>query len=272
MDFDISWDKVTALMTEYGIKILLAVVIYLVGKWLAKMVTSVIRKTLDKRGMEATVSGFACNIAYALGMTIVIIATLSQLGIQTASFVAVVGAAGLAVGLALQGSLANFASGVLMVMFKPCKAGDFIEAAGTAGTVSEISIFATTLKTPDNKTIIVPNSAVMGGNITNFSTQPTRRIDLVVGVSYDADLKVTKEVITTLIEADERILQDPAPTVAVSELADSSVNLVVRPWVNSADYWAVRFDLTENIKLKLDEAGVSIPFPQMDVHLHQLEK
>ncbi len=270
MDVQEIWDNVTLLVTEYGIKLVLAIVILLVGKWLARIVTALARKSLDKRGMEATIAGFACNIIYALLMTIVIVATLGQLGIQTASFVAIIGAAGLAVGLALQGSLANFAAGVLMVLFRPCKVGDFIEAAGTAGTVDDISIFTTTLKTPDNKTIIAPNAAIMGGNIVNYSAQTTRRIDMLVGVSYEADLRKAKAVITALVGADERVLRDPEPTIAVSELADSSVNFVVRPWVNSADYWAVKFDLTEKIKLTLDEEGIGIPFPQMDVHLHKL--
>lgn len=269
MDLETLWENVAPLATEYGIKIILAIAIYVIGKWLANLVTSLSRKALDKRGMEPTIAGFTCNIIYALLMTIIIIATLGQLGIQTASFVAIIGAAGLAVGLALQGSLANFAAGVLMIMFRPCKVGDFIEAAGTNGVVNEISIFATTLKTGDNKTVIVPNSAIMGGNITNFSTAPTRRIDLVIGVSYEADLKKTKEVIKKVIDENSLILKDPAPTIAVAELADSSVNLVVRPWVNSGDYWPVRFELTENIKVQLDEAGIAIPFPQMDVHLHK---
>ncbi len=271
MDFQEVLDKAIPLATEYGIKIALAIVIYVVGRWLAGLVTSIIRKGLDKRGMEPTIAGFTCNIVYAMLMTVIIIATLGQIGIQTASFVAIIGAAGLAIGLALQGSLANFAAGVLMIMFRPCKAGDFIEAAGIMGVVEEISIFATTLKTGDNKTIIVPNSSIMGGNITNYSTKPTRRIDMVIGVSYEADLKKTKEVIKQVIDAEERVLKDPEPVIAVAELADSSVNLYVRPWVNSGDYWPTRFDLTENIKIKLDEAGISIPFPQMDVHLHKSE-
>jgi small conductance mechanosensitive channel len=194
---------------------------------------------------------------------------LSQVGIQTTSFIAILGAAGLAVGLALQGSLSNFASGVLIIMLRPFKSGDFIEAGGKSGSVEKIEIFSTELRTPDNKVIIMPNSAIMSGAIVNYSREKTRRIDLVIGVSYEADLKQAKQVLQNVLDEEPRLLKTPAYTVAVSELADSSVNFVVRPWVNTSDYWPTYFSLVENIKLALDDAGIAIPFPQMDVHLHK---
>lgn len=269
MDYQKYFDEYSPVVLEYGIKLALAIVVFIVGKWLAHKVTALVRRSMLKSGIDPTVSAFASNIVYALLLTIVIIATLAQLGIQTASFVAIIGAAGLAIGLALQGSLANFAAGVLMILFRPLKQGDFVDAGGVSGTVADISIFCTTMTTPDNKTIIVPNSDIMGGPITNYSTMPTRRLDMVIGISYDASMKKAKEIISGILAADERVLKNPAPVVAVSELADSSVNLVVRPWVNSADYWPTRFDLHERIKERFDEEGVGIPFPQMDIHLQK---
>jgi small conductance mechanosensitive channel len=206
---------------------------------------------------------------YAALLAFVIIAALGQLGIQTTSFIAILGAAGLAIGLALQGSLSNFSAGVLMIIFRPFKQGDFIEGAGVAGIVEEVHIFNTVLRTGDNKTIIIPNDALMGGNIINYSTQPTRRLDLVVGIGYDDDIKKAKNILNELMANDERILKDPAPTLGLLELADSSVNFAVRPWVNSSDYWGVHFDLLESIKLRFDAEGISIPYPQQDVHLHR---
>ena len=197
--------------------------------------------------------------------------SLSHVGVQTTSFVAILGAAGLAIGLSLQGSLANFASGVLIMIYHPFKSGDYVDAGGIQGTVQRIELFTTILKTPDNKLVIVPNSRITGSEITNFSEEPTRRVDLVIGVSYKADLKKTKEVLMNVITSDERVLQDPAPRVAVTALSDSSVDLIVRPWVNSSDYWPVYWDLMERIKNALDENGIGIPYPQMDVHLHHPE-
>ncbi len=269
MNLDVLMANLPALVSTYAIKIILAIVIYVVGKWLAKLVANMIAKGMSNRSVDQTITQFSHNIIYYLGLTIVIISALGQLGVQTASFVAIIGAAGLAVGFALQGSLSNFASGVLMITLRPCKVGDYVEVGGTAGTVKEIAIFATTLLTPDNKTIIVANSAVMGGNIVNYSTQPERRIDLVVGVSYSANIQQVKSELTALINADKRILKNPEATIAVSELADSSVNFVVRPWVKTADYWGVYFDLTEAIKCRFDEVGIEIPFPQMDLHIDQ---
>jgi len=202
-------------------------------------------------------------------MVFVIIAAIGAVGVQTTSLIAIVGAAGLAVGLALQGSLSNFASGVLIVLFRPYKVGDFVEAAGIAGAVVEVQILTTILKTGDNKQVIVPNSQIMGSIITNYSANDTRRVDLVIGVSYDDDLDKTRKTLEELVAADDRILDDPAVTIAVSALADSSVNFVVRPWVKTADYWGVLFDLTEAIKKRFDEEGISFPYPQQDVHLYQ---
>ncbi|WP_339671569.1 mechanosensitive ion channel domain-containing protein [Dasania marina] len=262
-------DDYMPVVMEYGVKLALAVVIFIVGKIIAKYIASAVKGSMVKSGVDSTISIFAANLINGLLLAFVVIAALGQIGIQTASFVAIVGAAGLAVGLALQGSLANFASGVLIILFRPIKLGDFIDAGGVMGSVKNISIFSTILKTGDNKIITVPNSRIMGGPITNFSTEATRRIDLIVGISYDADIRRAKEVLNEIVGADERVLAEPAVTIAVSELGESSVNFVVRPWVNSADYWPTKFDITEKIKLRFDEEGIGIPYPQMDVHLHK---
>jgi small conductance mechanosensitive channel len=222
---------------------------------------------MTKAKVDETLVRFVKDLCYVALLTFVIIAALANVGIQTASFIALIGAAGLAVGLALQGSLANFAAGVLMLIFKPIRVGDFVEAGGAKGTAKEIGIFTTVLSSPDNVRIIVPNSQVMGSTISNYTINGTRRVDMVIGVSYEDDLKKAKEVIEGVLATDERILPDPAPVVAVSALADSSVNFVVRPWVNVADYWGTYFDLTERIKVALDENGITIPFPQRDVHM-----
>jgi small conductance mechanosensitive channel len=254
-------------LATYGLSILAAIVIFFVGRWLAKIISKLIAKALTKAKVEATLVSFVQNLSYVALLVFVVIAVLAKLGIQTASFIAVLGAAGLAVGLALQGSLANFASGVLMLIFKPFKVGDFIEAGGSKGVVKEIQIFNTILNTPDNIRVIIPNAQITGGNIKNYTVNGTRRVDLVVGVSYEDDLKKANKVITDVLTADERVLDDPPFTVAVSELADSSVNFVVRPWVKAADYWDTYFDVTEKIKVSLDKSGVSIPFPQRDIHI-----
>lgn len=259
--------KVQELAAVYGLKLIAAIAIFIIGRWAAKIVRRVIERLMEKSKMEATVSGFLGNITYFALLAFVIIAVLSQLGIQTTSFIAVLGAAGLAIGLALQGSLANFAAGFLMIIFRPFKVGDFIEGAGVSGVVEEIQIFSTRLRTNDNKTIIVPNSKLSGDNIVNYSAKDTRRVDLVVGVSYGDDLAKVKSVLSEIIASDTRILSDPAPLVAVSALADSSVNLVVRVWVNSGDYWPVTFDTTEAVKLRFDAEGISIPYPQRDLHM-----
>jgi small conductance mechanosensitive channel len=224
---------------------------------------------MEKREVDPTLQTFVGNMVYYALLTFVILAALSQIGIQTTSFIAVIGAAGLAVGLALQGSLANFAAGFLLIMFRPFKVGDFIEGAGVMGTVESLQIFTTQLRTPDNKKIIIPNASLTGDNIVNWSATGTRRVDMVFGIGYDDDIDRAKQVINEIIAADERILKDPKPQVAVSELADSSVNFVARPWVKTGDYWSVFFDTTEAVKKRFDAEGISIPYPQSDVHVYQ---
>ncbi len=253
----------------FGLKILTAILIFVVGRWVARVIRGATEKLMTRSNVDATLVTFVGNMIYIALLTFIILAALAQLGIQTTSFIAVIGAAGLAVGLALQGSLANFASGVLMLIFRPFKAGDFIEAAGVSGIVEEIHIFTTQLCTLDNKTIIIPNAKITGDNITNYTKKEKRRVDLVIGVSYRENIEKVKNVIADVLNGDERILKDPAPTVAVLELGDSSVDFAVRPWVKTADYWNVYFDTTENIKKRFDAEGISIPFPQRDVHLYQ---
>lgn len=255
-----------AFVLEYGIKVVAALAIIIIGLWVAKRLSGSARNIMLKRGVDATLVSFVTSIAHIAVSAFVIIAALGKLGIQTASFIAVLGAAGLAVGLALQGSLSNFASGVLIILFRPIKIGDLVEAGGAFGSVEDIKIFATELKTPDNKRVIVPNSAITGGNIVNYSVIGSRRVDLTIGVSYDADIKGAKEVFDACVKAQEGVLQSQEVTIAVSELGDSSVNFVVRVWCNTADYWGVYFGLTEKIKIALDEAGIGIPYPQMDLH------
>ncbi|WP_299793790.1 mechanosensitive ion channel family protein [uncultured Shewanella sp.] len=262
-------EQAPELIVAYGMKIILAIIIFLVGKYLAGVAKRLSDKLMTKRKIDPTVVSFVSNIAWALVFAFTVVATLGQLGVQTASLVAVIGAAGLAVGLALQGSLSNFASGVLMVLFRPCRVGDYVDAAGISGTVDEITIFSTKLLTPDNKLIIAPNSAMMDGTIINYSAMETRRVDLVIGVSYDANLAEAKKVLTTIVENNQYVLKDPAYTIAISELADSSVNFVVRPWVKGGDYWPAYFELLEQIKLALDEADIGIPYPQMDLHVKE---
>jgi len=256
------------LLQEWGMNLVLAVVIFIVGRWIAQWVTSMVGKALAKTDMEDTLERFLCNIVYTALLAVVVIAAIGQLGVETTSVLAIFGAAGLAVGLALQGSLSNFAAGVLIVAFRPYKVGDFIEAGGEAGTVVEVQIFTTVLNSGDNKKIIVPNAQVMSGTITNYSTNGTRRVDLVFGIGYDDDIDKAYSVLKRILDADDRILKDPAYGIALNELADSSVNFNVRPWVNSSDYWGVYNDLTEQVKRKFDEAGLSIPYPQQDVHMY----
>ena len=261
--------KIWELITIYGIKVIAAVAILVVGRWVAGGFKNLVRKVMDSRGVDPTIVGFVANLTYILLLTFFVIAALGQLGIQTASFIAIIGAAGLAVGLALQGSLANFAAGFLMIIFKPFKVGDYIEGAGVSGSVEVIQIFTTTLKTPDNKTVIIPNASLTAGNIINYTTKGTRRMDMVVGIGYDSDIDKARGILEELVAHDERVLKDPPHTIAVAELADSSVNFVVRPWVNVSDYWNLWFDLTENVKKRFDEAGITIPFPQRDIHVYE---
>lgn len=258
------------LLMAYGLKTLFAIIIFFVGKYFSGVAQKVIRKLLNSRKVDPTVVSFVANLTWAIVFVFTIIATLGQIGVQTASLVAVIGAAGLAVGLALQGSLSNFASGVLMVLFRPCRVGDYIEAAGIAGTVDEITIFSTKLRTPDNKVIVAPNSSIMNGTITNYSALENRRIDLVIGVSYKADIALTKKVLTDILDNNQYVLKDPSYTVGLSELGNSSINFVVRPWVKTPNFWAARFEILEQIKNSLDAANIEIPFPQMDIHVKQL--
>ena len=258
------------LAVEYGVQAVLAILIFYVGRMIARMVTNAIRKLMQKQETDKILESFVSNMAYWLMMTFVIIAAINQLGIQTTSLIAVMGAAGLAVGLALQGSLSNFAAGVLIVMFRPYRVGDYVEAAGVAGSVEQVQILSTVLKTPDNKKIIIPNSSIMSSIITNYSANDTRRVDLVFGVGYSDDLDKVRSILEEITGADDRIMKDPACVIQVHELADSSVNFVCRPWVSTADYWAVYWDLTEKVKKRFDQEGISIPFPQQDVHIHQV--
>lgn len=221
----------------------------------------------ERANVDPTLTRFLRSVIYMSLLVMVILAAVQQLGVQATSFFAVLGAAGLAIGLALKDSLANFSSGVMLVFFRPFKAGDFVEAGGVSGTVREISIFNTIMKTPDNRVITVPNSQIYAGSITNFSAEQTRRIDMVFGIGYDDNVVQAKEIMQSVLDADQRILKDPAPVIMMLELADSSVNFAVRPWVESADYWTVRSDLLEGIKKALEDNGLSIPYPQRDVHL-----
>jgi len=261
--------KVWGLLTLYGIKVIAAIVVFVVGRWIAKGVTKFAEKVMNKRQVDPTIVSFVANMTYIALLVFVVLAALGQLGIQTTSFIAVIGAAGLAIGLALQGSLANFAAGFLMIIFRPFKVGDYIEGAGTAGTVEAIQIFTTQLKTPDNKTVIIPNAGLTSGNIINWSVKGTRRVDLVMGIGYGDDIDKARTIMADILAKDERVLKDPAPKIAVVELADSSVNFVVRPWVKLEHYWDVYFDTTENIKKSFDAQGISIPFPQRDVHMYE---
>ena len=269
-DWAEAWTMIQTSGIDLGIRVFTAIVIFFVGKWVVSLIVKGVLKAMQKSDVDTTLRRFIASLARMVLMLFVIIAAIHQLGIQTASLIAVLGAAGLAIGLALQGSLSNFAAGVLIVLFRPYKVGDWIEGAGVSGSVEEVQILTTVLKTGDNKRVIIPNSQIMGSTITNYSANPTRRVDLVVGVSYSDDLDKVRKELEQLVAADERILKDPAPTIAVSELADSSVNFVLRPWVNTADYWAVYFDLTERVKKRFDEVGVSIPFPQRDVYIHNV--
>lgn len=254
-------------IVPWGINISLALAVFIIGRMVAGIIVSLVEKLLAKAKMEEILINFISSIVSAVLTLFIIVAALDRLGVDTTSLIALMGAAGLAVGLALQGSLQNFAAGVMLIIFRPFKAGDYVDAGGTSGTVETIKIFNTVLKTPDNREVIVPNGAIYGGTITNFSARATRRIDMVFGIGYGDDIRKAKEVIKAILESDERILKDPEPLIAVGELGDNSVNFNVRPWVNSGDYWPVKFDLNERIKLAFDENGISIPYPQMDVHM-----
>ena len=273
LNFD--WNQLYEMITTQGIdlaiNIAIAIAIFYVGKLLVGFLVRGVRKVMRRQEVDKTLETFVCNFLRIALMIVVAVAAISQLGIETTSFIAIFGAAGLAVGLALQGSLSNFAAGVLIVLFRPYRVGDFVEAAGISGTVEQVQILTTVLKTPDNKQIIVPNSQIMDSIITNYSVKDTRRVDMKVGVSYDDDLDKVHKVLRELVAAEDRILDDPACTIAVAELADSSVNFVLRPWVKAEDYWGVHFDLTEAIKKRFDKEGITFPFPQQDVYLHKVD-
>jgi small conductance mechanosensitive channel len=264
---DINVDAIQGWISVYAINIIGALLIFLVGKWLARKIANLLAKLMEKSDVDATLVNFLKNLAYYTMVVLVVVAAVGRLGVNTTSFLTIIGAAGLAVGLALKDSLSNFAAGVMLVLFKPFTIGDVVSTAGITAKVEKITIFNTLFCTADNQLVIVPNNKIISDIITNINAKDTRRIDLVVGISYTDDMVQTKDILEGLAKADTRILTDPATTIAVAELADSSVNLVFRPWVKTDDYWAVRFDLTENIKNALDEAGISIPFPQQDVHL-----
>jgi len=261
--------KLTALGAEFGVKLITAIAIFIIGRWVAIGVKNLIDTATRKAKVDKTLISFTVNLSYIAMIAFVVIASLGQLGIQTTSFIAVLGAAGLAVGLALQGSLSNFAAGVLMLIFRPFKVGDYIEGAGVAGTVEEVQIFTTILTTPDNKTIIIPNAKITGDNITNYATRGTRRIDLAFDVAYNADIDKTKRTLLDLIKADKRLLSDPAPQIAVGQIGDGRMNIICRPWIRANDYWDAYFDTIEAVKKRFDAENINPPVPRRDVHLFQ---
>ncbi|MCP5090620.1 MAG: mechanosensitive ion channel [Gammaproteobacteria bacterium] len=275
----LDWNSIVAFLKDNGIdsqtvvafgkNIVIALLIFYVGRMAVGLVVRALRKLMQRQEVDKTLETFVCNLVRMALLVVVIIAAISALGIETTSFIAIFGAAGLAIGLALQGSLSNFAAGVLIVLFRPYKVGDYIEGAGISGSVEQVQILTTVLKTPDNKEVIVPNSQIMNSIITNYSANDTRRVDMVVGVSYTDDLDKVRKTLEELVAADDRILEEPACLIAVSALADSSVNFVVRPWAKTDDFWGVKFDLTEAIKRRFDQEGISFPFPQQDVHLYK---
>lgn len=259
----------SAMAIEYGQKLAMGILILVIGLWIAGMITNSVKKLMDKKDYDPALKGFLGSMLGMVLKVLVVISALGTLGIEMTSFVAILGAAGLAVGMALSGTLQNFAGGVMILIFKPFKVGDIIQAQGYTGSVSEIQIFNTILKTPDNKTIIIPNGGLSTGSMVNFSTEPRRRVDWTIGIGYGDDVDKARSVIKAMIDADKRILQDPEPAIVVSELADSSVNFAVRAWVEAADYWDVFFEMNENVYKTFDKEGLNIPFPQMDVHVHK---
>lgn len=269
MEYQQILEQITDVVSIYGLKIIGSIFIFVVGKWIASFVSKMLKRVLERSTVEKTLITFLKNITYYGLFIIVIIAALSNLGIQMASFIAILGAAGIAVGFALQGSLSNFAAGVLLIIFKPFRVDDYIEAGGAEGVVEEIQIFKTVLRSFDNKKIILPNSKVMNDAIINHTAKKTRRLDLTVGIGYDDDIRKARSVLMEILSGDDRVLSDPAPSVVVKELGDNSVNLGVRPYVDYENYYKLKFDLTEKIKLRFDEEGISFPYPQRDVHLFQ---
>jgi small conductance mechanosensitive channel len=265
---DAMMETASALVSAWGLKVVGAIAVLIIGFLVAKIIRGSVRKGLERSKLDPTLVPFISKLVYYLVVAFVLVAVLGLFGIETTSFIAVLGAVGFAVGLALQGTLSNFSAGVMLLFFRPFGVGDFVEAGGTAGSVKEIGVFATTLSTPDNVQIVVPNSAIYGSVIKNYAANPTRRNDMVMGISYDDDIAKAISVIERCLKEESRVLEDPAPTVAVAELADSSVNIVVRPWCTKEDYWGMRFDLLRKMKEELEAAGCSIPYPQTDVHIH----
>jgi len=261
-------DQAYALLIEYGPNLLLAILTLLIGLWVIKAIIKALARTFEKKDYDPSLETFILSLSRILLKTMLVITVVGMLGVEMTSFIAILGAAGLAVGLALSGTLQNFAGGIMILIFKPFKVGDVLEAQGFIGGVKEIQIFNTILKTPDNKTIILPNAPLSTGAMVNYSTEPTRRVDFTFGIGYDDDIDQAKAALQSLIAADERILKEPEPFIAVAELADSSVNFVVRVWVNSGDYWGVHFDMIEAVKKDFDKKNISIPYPQQDVHMH----
>jgi len=264
MDFNTLLDTY---LIPWGIKFALALATLIIGYWLSNQIVALIKRALSKTRIDGILIDFIGTVLKAVLLLIVVIAALDQLGIETTSLIALLGAAGLAVGLAVKDSLQNFASGVMLILLRPFTKGDFVEIAGISGVVDQVGLFSTQLHTGDNREIIVPNGKIYGDTITNYSARPTRRVDMTFGIGYEDDLRKAKNLLEEIVQSDERILKDPAPIVALAELADSSVNFTVRAWVNSGDYWSVYWDMNEKVKLAFDEAGISIPYPQMDVHL-----
>ena len=256
----------------YGVKIVAALLIFFIGKAIANRLRLLIEKAMHYHKVERTLTELTGSSIYYGLLAVVILAALSKLGVETTSFMAILGAGGLAIGLALKDTLSNIGSAVVILVFRPFKVGDYINAGGAEGTVDKINLFTTTISPVDNRLIIVPNSAITAGNITNFSSKPIRRVDHVVGISYDADIKKAKEVMYSVIEKSEHTISDPEPLVAVTELADSSVNFTVRAWVLSEDYWTAYFEIIEEVKIALDDAGIPIPYPQMDIHLDKTDQ
>ncbi len=268
-NFEYYLNKGAELGVVYAPKLLLAIVTLLVGLWIVKIIVKSIARVMERKKVDPSLAPFLKSIIGVLLKVMLIICIAGMVGIQVTSFIAILGAAGLAVGMALSGTLQNFAGGVMLLIFKPFKSGDFIEAQGFAGVVDEIQIFNTILKTPDNRTVIIPNAPLSSGPMVNFSTESRRRVDLVFGIGYNDNIDKAKKVIQNIVSADSRILKDPVSFIALKELADSSVNFVVRAWVNAADYWGVFFDMQERVKKAFDKEKISIPYPQMDVHVNQ---
>lgn len=255
----------------WGVNVLLALLVFVVGRWIAKLLSGVFKRILIQAKVDELAAKFLTNVIYSILIAAVIIASLDRLGVNTTSLLAIMGAAGLAIGLALKDSLSNFAAGVMLIFFRPFRSGDFIDAAGVQGVVEQVRVFSTVLRSPDNREITIPNAAIYNGTITNVSARPTRRIDLIFSVAYSDDLSLAKQLISEILENEMRVLKDPKPTVDVAELAASSVDIYVRPWVKTSDYWSTRCALIEKVKLAFDEKGISIPFPQQDVHLYKQE-